>query len=239
MPPLLRASVPSASKVAQDGYIRLFRSPPPRQASVSWVALTQITHLVYSSPWEAGVHRQPLPTLSTGRNWTRQERIHRKPTAKPTGLTPSMAYPPRQSLGDRVWILGPRVRFAPPAPARKQSLPPAATHTPEPRLPTCPTWAAAPPSAAAGALLPAAGRAPASVRRVRRTGPAGVERDLSDKRSADSGPSRQAALPTVLPQAGPTATLQGVHIVPEARGSSWGTGGGGAPVRAAGSGPTM
>lgn len=170
------------------------------------------------------MHRQPLPTLSTGRNWTRQERIHRKPTARPTRLTPSMAF-----LRGRVWETEsgswgqgsvllrlhrpgsnrfprpPRTHLSPgspPAPPGRQLLPLLRLERSCPRR-----GARRPPSAEF------AGPAPA-----------GVERDLSDQRSADSGPSRQAALPTVLPQAGPTVTLQGVHIVPEARGSSWGTG---------------
>lgn len=67
-------------------------------------------------------------------------------------LTPSIAFlrgrvwdtnPASQS-----WILGPRELFVAPAPAREQSL---SWDTPEPRLRTCPTWAAAPPSSGAGA----------------------------------------------------------------------------------------
>ena len=97
------------------------------------------------------------------------------PPPNPPRLTASMTF-----FRDRVWktkpvsqswILRPRVCSALPAPAREQSLPlAAAAETPEPRLPTCPTWAAAPPSAGVGALSPAAGRGPASIRPVRRTG---------------------------------------------------------------------
>lgn len=83
------------------------------------------------------------------------ERTQRNPATKLTRLTPSMAF-----LRGRVWetnaasqscILGPRVRFNLPAPAREQSLP-RARDTPEPRCPTCPTWGAAPPSPRAGAF---------------------------------------------------------------------------------------
>lgn len=93
------------------------------------------------------------------------------------------------------WILGPREPFVAPAPAREQSL---SRDTPEPRLRTCPTWAAAPPSpgAGAGAIPSLAGQSMAQLLKTRRLqGGKGKREDPP----TPSCPGGQEALSPLLP----------------------------------------
>ena len=137
---------------------------------MSWAALTQLTRPVYSSPWGGGAHRQSLPTLSPRRNWTRQERIHRKPTAEPAQLTPSMAF-----HRGRVWETesGSRgqesVLLRPHRPGSNRFPRPPRTHL-SPGSPPAPPGRQLLPLRRLERSCPRRGRAPASVRQVCRAG---------------------------------------------------------------------
>lgn len=186
-------------------------SPHPTRARPGQCELDGIK--VYSSPG-GGVRRQPLPTLSPGRTWT-----PRKPAAKPSTTYRFHDFLPRWSLADKTGFpeLDPEAQ----GPFGSACAGQGAVASPGRRRGNA--WAQAahlshlgggsslgwPWSALARGGARAGLHPPSSQARQLQGA-----RDLSVQRSADSGASQPASLPSVLSQAGPPVALQGVHVVP-------------------------